>query len=132
MSFQVTEDVPTPLRRVMRAVDDAFGEITKRWRGIILAFVLFVAIWLAVQAVTAVYRGYAYLRDNAPGWPDFTREIPLPSAPAPSLPPLSNCWRDRSLATGSCFQEGGAPHHHIPLPAPRFRFRGLDCGCLDI
>ena len=130
MSFQVTEDVPTPLRRAMRAMDDAFRQITKRWRGIILAFVLFVAIWLAVQAVAAVYRGYAYLRDHAPGWPDFTREIPLPSARGPSLPPLSNCWRDRSLAAGSCFKDGGAPPHRIPLPASRFR--GLDCGCIDI
>ena len=127
-SFQVTEDEPTPLRRAAHALDNALREIAKRWRAIILIFVLFVAIWLAVQAVVAVYRGYVFLRDNAPNWRELTREIPLPAPPALALPPLSHCWRDRTLPVSSCFKEAAPEHHHTPAP----HFRVPNCGCIDI
>jgi hypothetical protein len=128
VSFQVTDDEPTPLRRAMRAVDDGSREVVKRWRAIILIFVLLVAIWLAVQAVLAVYRGYVFLRDNAPRWRELAHEVPLPARPAVPLPPLSHCWRDRSLPPGSCFKEGEPEHHHTPVP----HLHAPDCGCMDI
>lgn len=132
-SFQVTEDEPTPLRRAVHAADTASREVVKRWRAIILIFVLFVAIWLAVQAVMAVYRGYVFLRDNGPKWRELTREIPLPAGPALPLPSLSHCWRDRTLPVSSCFKEAAPEHHHTPAPhTPAPQFRVPDCGCSDI
>ena len=128
MSFQVTDDEPTPLRRAMRAVDDGSREVVKRWRAIILIFVLLVAIWLAVQAVLAVYRGYVFLRDNGPRWRELAHEIPLPAHRPVPLPPLSHCWRDRTLSPDSCFKEAAPEHHHTPVP----QLHAPDCGCMDI
>ena len=114
--------------------------IASRWRGILLAHIFFLTLWLALQVFLYAKNAYGYLRDNVPLW--FTRvdvgsssTSPTPSAPSskpsPSKPAITNCWRDRAL-DGNCFARAEphrkvAPHRvRIPEPPPCRRFYMCD------
>lgn len=97
----------------------------RRWRGILLAHIFFLTLWLALQVFLFARDAYAYLRERVPVW---YGGISYPSISAPRLSssvPTTNCWRDRSL-DGDCFKpmephRKSPPHHRrIPEPCPRF------------
>ena len=117
--------------------------IASRWRGILLAHIFFLTLWLALQVFLYAKNAYGYLRDNVPLW--FSRvevgssstssppsSSPTPSSkPSPSKPAITNCWRDRAL-DGNCFARAEphrkvAPHRlRIPEPPPCRRFYMCD------
>jgi hypothetical protein len=103
-----------------------------RWRGILLAHIFFLTLWLALQVFLYAREAYAYLRDNIPTWFSQVTHLQAPSTSttpaanvASSKPVVTNCWRDRSL-DGDCFKPAEPhrkppPHHRrIPEPCPRF------------
>jgi hypothetical protein len=115
--------------------------IAARWRGILLAHIFFLTVWLAIQVFSFAKDAFAYLRDNIPTWVGkieapssllpYTSSSPNTSSSAntsSSLPQVSsvkpltnNCWRDRSL-DGNCFTQAEtrrkAPPHRVRIPIP--------------
>lgn len=132
--FVESDAEPSPLGRALVALEILALAIVARWRAIILVFILFVAIWLAVQAFSAMHDAYVYLGNSVPKLNGLTGQISPKISAKISAPPITNCWRDRSLLAGDCFKAGGAQsssaRHHAPVPSPRLRFP--DCGCIEI
>src|SRR6202040_2240077 len=58
--------------------------IASRWRGILLAHIFFLTLWLALQVFLFAKNAVGYLRDNVPTW--FHRGE-VGSSPAPSTSP---------------------------------------------
>jgi hypothetical protein len=109
VSFIEPETEPSPLRRGLLAAELLASAVLARWRAIILLFVLFFTIWLAIQVLVAARDAYSYLRDHLPKFSDSSKLLPsIPSLPRGSItispPPITQCWRDRSLA-GDCFKQ---------------------------
>jgi hypothetical protein len=141
MSLLEPEFERSPLRQVPVVAETLGSAVAARWRGIVLLFILFLTVWLAMQAFLGVRRALSYLRDNLPTMNELHK--PLPSAEIPptgarsiSPPPITNCWRDRSLGS-DCFKTGGpeprssrsrAVMPEPPRSGPRFR----NCGRFDI
>jgi hypothetical protein len=110
-SFVEPEVEPSTLERILYGAGVAFTVIAARWRAVILLFLLLLALWFAVQVVLAVRGAILYVQDNIPkNWSELHREFPaihLPQIRSPRvLPPITNCWRDRSVAAGDCFRRG--------------------------
>jgi hypothetical protein len=103
MSFYESEPELSPPRQVLLAASSA---IVAHWRGVVLTFILVSAIWLAFQVFLAARDASVQLRDNVPKLSELQR--PAVASPRTFLVPISNCWRDRSLAAGDCFEGGGA------------------------
>ena len=51
MSLLDPELERSPLQRVPQVADALGSAVAARWRGIVLLFILFFTIWLAIQAV---------------------------------------------------------------------------------
>ena len=136
MSFLEPEVESSPFR-------DALLLVEARWRGIVLSFILILALWLVVQAFVTLHDAYVYVGQyvgqNVPKLNDLSEEI-LPKYPTQSPthmtpPPITSCWRDRSLSGDDCFRAwgGSAPppppaQVHKPLP----RRRSPNCDCAEI
>jgi hypothetical protein len=142
MSLLEPEVERSPLRRVPLIAETLGAAVVARWRGIILLFILFLAIWLAIQTFLGVRNAFSYLRDNLPTLNEFHKQLPSVRVPptdsrAISPPPISHCWRDRSLGS-DCFKTGGrqprSPSARMltPEPSPRPSLRFRSCGCVDI
>jgi hypothetical protein len=124
---------PSPLRPLL-FVGRLLLAVLARWRAIILAFILCLTLWLAVQVLLFASTSFWYLHDNLPKAihiPPVSLRIPRIGLPSilPSRP-ITNCWRDRSLA-GDCFKPE-APRRQSPParlraseppPPPCARFR---------
>jgi hypothetical protein len=139
VSFIEPEVETSPLRRSLAAAEVVALTILARWRAIVLLFILVLSIWLALQVVLIVSSAVAYLGDVLPKRIEELKQPPSNQIPpkkgfaAISPPPITNCWRDRSLG-GDCFKQGAAGQKSPParlrgcgLP-PRFR----DCRSIDI
>jgi hypothetical protein len=177
---------------ILAAVGRVFKEIAARWRGIVLAHIFFLTLWLAMQVfffVTGAYwclpsenskfvawfskyypqiarcgpaassRGAALpansLAESSIGSPKAapsssassggssaasSSHSPSPSSPPSSTAPFSgltsggssawssksvaNCWRDRSVGSGSCYGRGEARRKS---PAARSRYPAYPC-----
>ena len=126
MSFQESETELSPLRQVAEMLSSA---IVTRWRAIVLTFILISAVWLALQVFLTARDAYAYLRDSVQKLSDLQLQAPprvLSVSPGVFSVPMTDCWRDRSLAAGDCFEGGGAHSEspsalrHAPAsPGPR-------------
>jgi hypothetical protein len=142
---------PTPLSRflifvgavalaVVTFVGVVARAIASRWRGILLAHIFFLTLWLAVQVFLFAKNAYGYLTEHIPTW--FSRvEVgssstssspPTPSSKPSSFKPATTiCWRDRAL-DGDCFARAEPhrkvkPHRlRIPEPPPCRRFYMCD------
>jgi hypothetical protein len=125
-------DEPSSLRRALNATETASSVIAARWRAIVLLFILGAAVWLVLEAFFAVHDAYVSVRESVPRLNQISSEI----APKFSLspPPITNCWRDRSLAAGECFKSAGGAHSPPAHPrAPPRQFRFPECRrCTDI
>jgi hypothetical protein len=133
--FVEPEVEPSTLQRFLYGAEIALAVIAARWRGIILLFLLVLALWFAVQVVLAVRGAILYVQDNIPKyWSELHKELPSIHVPRIGSPrvslPITNCWRDRSVAGGDCFRRGGAARQSPPVrrraPEPcqaRIRFR---------
>jgi hypothetical protein len=114
--------------------------IASRWRGILLAHIFFLTLWLALQVFLYAKNAYGYLRDNVPLWfsrvevgspPTSTTPSTPSSKPSSSKPATTICWRDRAL-DGNCFARAEphrkvVPHRlRIPEPPPCRRFYMCD------
>jgi hypothetical protein len=132
VSFVEPFDEPSPLRRALNATEVASSLIAARWRAIVLLFILGAAVWLVLEAFFALHDAYVSVRENVPQLNEISSRI----APKFSLspPPITNCWRDRSLAAGECFRSTGAVHSPPEHPrAPPRRLRFPECRrCTDI
>jgi hypothetical protein len=104
----------SPLRSMLRIATLLAAAILARWRGIILAFILFLTVWIAIQVFLLIRSASNYLYDNAPNWVAHhaPKELPLISPSGP----VTTCWRDRSV-TGDCFKPAGSR----PKPPPTGR-----------
>jgi hypothetical protein len=148
---------------VVSAVASLCKEIAARWRGLVIAHLFFLTLWMAMQVFLFATGAYWCLPNNgsrfvvwisksfskvarcgpvlqgssvfqgsvaeaAPG-PDtaltaaVSPRIPSPDPPSPStsspaapasgVPPgwsaraITNCWRDRSVRSGNCYEPGG-------------------------
>ena len=131
MSFLEPEVEPSPPRALLIARMVA-SAVAARWRAMVLAFLLFVTIWLASQVFLFARSAYWYIHDNLPKLDESYKQIPsvhdLPTDLLTIAPPITNCWRDRALA-GDCFNRRGAgpqsPPLHLRSPGlpPRHRFQ---------
>jgi len=131
VSFLEPEVEPSSPRAVLIA-RRAASAVAARWRAMVLAFLLFITVWLASQVFLFARGAFWYLHDNLPKLNESYKQIPsihnLPTDLLANAPPITNCWRDRSLA-GDCFNRGGAGPQTPPLrlrspgPPPRPRFR---------
>jgi hypothetical protein len=122
MSFQESETELSPPRRVLLAAEALSSAIVARWRVVVLTFILISAIWLAFQVFVIAREAYLYLRDNVPKLSDLQFQATTSPrvwsvSPGVSSVPITNCWRDRSLAVGDCFDGGGA-HSESPSALP--------------
>lgn len=126
---------PSPFRRALDATEAVSSVITARWRAIVLLFILSAAIWLVLQAFVVVRDAYVSVRESVPKLNEISSEIAPKFSPKFSLspPPVTTCWRDRSL-TGDCFKSVGAAHAAPERPrAPPPRLRLPQCRrCTDI
>jgi hypothetical protein len=131
VSFFEPEAESSAGRRILAAVELVASAIVARWRAITLLFILFLSIWLALQAFLLVRSAFSYVVDNLPKLSQIRKQLPSnpasPKAPATISPlPITNCWRNRSLGS-DCFKEGTAgqksPPARIREPGqlPRFR-----------
>ena len=106
MSFLEPEVEPSPPRILLIARMVA-SAVVIRWRATILAFILCLTIWLGLQAILLVRGAFLYLHDNFPKMNEQYKELQsIHISPTDLLaisPPITNCWRDRSLA-GDCFK----------------------------
>ena len=141
MSLLEPEFERSPLRRVPQVADTLGSAVVARWRGIVLLFILFLTIWLAMQVFLGVRRALSYLRDDLPTVNELHKQLPSVDVPPTGArailpPPITNCWRDRSLGS-DCFKTGGpeprsrrtrALGPEPPRLSPRFR----SCRCFDI
>jgi hypothetical protein len=118
--FVEPEVGPSTLQRLLYGAEITLAVIAARWRGVILLFLLLLALWFAVQVVLAVRGAILYVQDNIPkNWSELHREFPaihFPQIRSPKvLPPITNCWRDRSVAAGDCFRRGAAARPSPPV-----------------
>jgi hypothetical protein len=134
MSLLDPEFERSPLQRVPQVADTLGSAVAARWRGIVLLFILFLTIWLAMQVFFGVRRAFSYLRENLPTLNELHKQVPSVDVPPTGArailpPPITNCWRDRSLGS-DCFKAGGpeprssrthALTREPPRPSPRFR-----------
>lgn len=132
MSFVEPVDEPSPLRRALNATEGASSAIAARWRAIVLLFILAAAVWLVLEAFFAVHDAYVSVRENVPQLSELSNRITPKVSLSP--PPITNCWRDRSLAAGECFKSVGGAHSPPEHPrAPPRQFRFPECRrCTDI
>ena len=141
MSFLEPEVGPSTLQRIMLALEIAVAAVLARWRAIILAVILFVTIWFAVQAFLLAREAFSYAHDGLSRLSERIKELPsiqaAPTGSATISPPITKCWRNRSLA-GDCFKLGQdgpqSPPVRSRVPAPRrpSRFHFCGCGPVDI
>jgi hypothetical protein len=122
MSFQESGTELSPLRQVLLVAEMLSSRIVARWRAIVLTFVLTSAIWLSFQVFLAARDAYVYLRDNSPKLSDLQLQTSvsprlLSVSPRAFSAPITDCWRDRSLAASDCF-EGGGDHSESSPPLP--------------
>jgi hypothetical protein len=141
MSLLDPEFERSPLQRVPQVADTLGSAVVARWRGIVLLFILFFTIWLAIQVFFGVRYALSYLGDNLPTLNEIHKQLPSVDVPPTGArailpPPITNCWRDRSLGS-DCFKTGGpeprsrrtrALGPEPPRLSPRFR----SCRCFDI
>jgi hypothetical protein len=133
VSFFEPEVESSAARRTLAAVELVASAIVVRWRAIILLFILVSSIWLALQAFLLVRSAFSYVVDNLPKLSELRKQLPSNRIPpqgsvASSPPPITNCWRNRSLGS-DCFKKGTAGQKSPPtrirepghLLAPRFR-----------
>lgn len=174
---------------IFAAVDRVFKEIAARWRGIILAHIFFLTLWLAIQVFFfatganwclpsesskfAEWFSKVLPQISRCGPPGAVRGSPPPpgslamsslgspkaasassasslaasAASAPSSPPpssaapssgsrsggsasawsgksIANCWRDRSVGSGSCY---GRAEARRKSPTARSRYPAYPC-----
>jgi hypothetical protein len=141
VSFVEPEVEPSALPRVLLVAGMAVSAVVRRWRAIILWHILVLTVWLAFQMFFLARGAILYLEDNLPKLSEPYRQLPsihIPSAKSLTVsPPITNCWRDRSLA-GNCFNSerpGRQPppvrfRAPEPSPPPCHRFRS--CRPVDI
>jgi hypothetical protein len=133
VSFFEPEVESPAARRTLAAVELVASAIVARWRAIVLLFILVSSIWLALQAFLLVRSAFSYVVDNLPKLSELRKQLPSNRIPpqgsvASSPPPITNCWRNRSLGS-DCFKKGTAGQKSSPtrirepghLLAPRFR-----------
>jgi hypothetical protein len=118
VSFFEPEVESSVARRTLAAVELVASAIIARWRAIILLFILFLSIWLAVQAFLLVRSGFSYLADHLPKLSELRKQLPSnrtsPTGSVTSPPaPITNCWRNRSLGS-DCFKKGTAGQKSPP------------------
>lgn len=132
MSFVEPLDEPSPLRRALSATEVASSVIAARWRAIVLLFILGAAVWLVLEAFFALHDAYVSVRENVPQLNEISSRITPKFSLSP--PPITSCWRDRSLAAGECFKSAGTAHSRPEHPrAPPRQFRFPECRrCTDI
>jgi hypothetical protein len=159
---------------VVSAVASLCKEIAARWRGLVIAHLFFLTLWMAMQVFFFATGGYWCLPSNssrfvewisksfsrvarcgpvlqgssifqgsvaeaAPGpvaVPDaaLTATVsPRTPSPAPPPPPapasgagsdwsaraITNCWRDRSIRSGNCYEPAG-PRRNRSQPPVRY------------
>jgi hypothetical protein len=142
VSFVEPEVEPSTMERFLYGAGVALTVIAARWRGVILLFLLLLALWFAVQVVLAVRSAISYVRDNIPkNWSELHQEFPAIHVPRLGSPrislPITSCWRDRSVAAGDCFRPGGTARpsppvrRRAPEPCP-VRIRFQTCRPVDI
>lgn len=124
MSFLEPEVESSPWR-------DALLLVEARWRGIVLSFILTLTLWLAVQAFVALHDAYVYISQSVPKLNDLSGQI-LPKVSTDiTPPPITSCWRDRSLSREDCFKASGgglqSPPAHEHKSMPRRRLPNCDC-----
>src|SRR5262245_28149342 len=107
-------------RRILAGVEAVASAIIVRWRAIILLFILFLSIWLAVQAVVLVRSGIAYLGEHLPKLNELRKQLPgnrtSPRGSVTISPaPITTCWRNRSLGS-DCFKPRTAAPKSPPPP----------------
>jgi hypothetical protein len=133
VSFFEPEVESSAARRILAAVELVASAIVTRWRAIVLLFILVSSIWLALQVFLLVRSAVSYVVDNLPKLSEIRKQLPSNLIPpkgsvAISRPPITNCWRNRSLGS-DCFKQGTAGQKSPParirepghLLAPRFR-----------
>jgi hypothetical protein len=142
VSFVEPEVEPSTMERILYGAETALKVIAIRWRGVILSFLLALTLWFAVQVVLAVRGAILYVQDNIPKyWSELHQELPAIHFPRIRSPraslPITNCWRDRSVAGGDCFRRGRAARQSPPVRRrapepcqPRIRFQS--CRPVDI
>jgi hypothetical protein len=142
VSFVEQEVESSPLRPILLIARAVLAAILARWRAIILLFFLLLAIWLAFQVFLLARNVFLYVNDGLTKLTEQYKQLPSVHIPPMDISknspprPISNCWRDRSLA-GDCFSSGGPGRQFRPeglrtpepLPPRRLRFR--NCGPLD-
>lgn len=130
---------------VVAFFEGALSWIASRWRGIVLAHVFFLTLWLAIQAFFFATGSHWCFPSENPNWlegllkyfPQMSRCLPVsattdpkpvpprnpPAAPSHNPPAVqfhgatTPCWRDRSL-DGNCFARA-EPHRKSPPPRLR-------------
>jgi len=130
---------------ILTVLDVIFKAVAARWRGILLAHIFFLTLWLAIQVFFFATGAHWCFPAADGGWiaglskyfPQIARCLPAGTTAAtvtpspqkgspPSSPgshafsfnaPVTNCWRDRSL-DGNCF---GRAEHHRKAPPHRAR-----------
>jgi len=105
-------------RRILAAVEAVASAIVARWRAIILLFILFLSIWLAVQVVAFARSAISYIGEHVPKISERWKQPPSNRVPPKgsvtiSPSPITNCWRNRSLG-GDCFKQGTAGQKSPP------------------
>jgi len=142
VSFVEEEVESSPLRPVLLIAGAVLAAVLVRWRAIILMLFLLLAIWVAFQLFLLARSTFLFLNDGLTRLAEQYKQ--LPSVPTPSIDfstispsrPVTNCWRDRSLA-GDCFNAGGSGRQYrpgrlrTPEPPPPKHPRFRNCGPLD-
>jgi hypothetical protein len=118
VSFFEPEVESSAGRRTLAAVELVASAIVARWRAIVLLFILALSIWLALQAFLLVRSAFSYLADNLPKLSELRKQLPSKQIPPKgsvtiSPPPITNCWRNRSLGS-DCFKQGTAGQKSPP------------------
>jgi hypothetical protein len=167
-------------------------EIAKRWRGVVIAHLFFLTLWMAIQVFFFATGAYWCFPNNgsttaewfsryfthiarcgpapqtlpafqgatasaapapAPSAPRPPATVPapasprVPAAPSPSTPPaaggtaappafgpatgwssraIQNCWRNRSLESGDCYDNMYPRRTAEPAPPPVVRYYRVD------
>jgi hypothetical protein len=142
VSFVEQEVETSPLRPILLIAGAVLAAVLARWRAIILLLFLLLAIWLALQVFLLARSAFLFVHDGLANLTEQYKQLPSVHIPSMDfskhLPsrPVTNCWRDRSLA-GDCFNSEGLERQSRPErlrtpepPAPkRLRFR--NCGPIE-
>jgi hypothetical protein len=139
VSFVEQEAESSPLRPILLVAGVVLAVVLARWRAIVLMLFLLLASWIAFQVFLLARGTILYVNDGLTNLTEQYQQLPSvhvpPTGSATISPaqPITNCWRDRSLA-GDCFKSGGFGRQsrperlRTPEPPPPRHLRFRNCG----